>query len=370
MNHYAIIIPALNPTEKLIDYVNTLLAKGAKQIIVVNDGSKEELTHIFTKLSKIKGCTVLIHEKNKGKGRALKTAFSYVMKYHMDLDGVITADADGQHSIEDVEKVAAMLTNHRRGIILGIRDFCEEGVPARSYLGNRVTSKIFQLLYGTILKDTQTGLRGIPKDELPWMVELKGERYEYEINMLVFAQKMNIKIYEIPIQTLYFNHNSGSHYNPFIDSTRVFMKLISGCFYNSFSIIISGIIDLGSFILLNNVFLEAFPLKTRVFYATFVARLLSSYSHFFMNRHILFKGKNDFSLSRSKYAFLYFGNICASYFLVVSANFYMDINVIFAKILIDVLLGILSYEIQLHWLSKKNNGEKRENVLLEKKDEG
>lgn len=72
MINCAIIIPALNPTKSLVDYVNRLLAEGAAQIIVVNDGSNEELTHIFTELNAIENCTVLTHEKNKGKGRALK----------------------------------------------------------------------------------------------------------------------------------------------------------------------------------------------------------------------------------------------------------------------------------------------------------
>ncbi|GBF12600.1 glycosyltransferase family 2 protein [Tepidibacillus sp. HK-1] len=228
MRNYAIIIPALNPTNSLVDYVKSLLEEGAAQIIVVNDGSKEELDDIFTELNKIEGCTVLTHETNQGKGRALKTAFQYYLEFHKDLEGVITADADGQHSLEDVYKVAKAIENSDQGIVLGVRDFSKPNVPFRSNIGNRITSLIFRLLFGYKLEDTQTGLRGIPNKILPQIQELKGERYEYEINMLIYTTKMNIKISEVPIQTLYFNNNAGSHYKSILDSIRVLSILISG----------------------------------------------------------------------------------------------------------------------------------------------
>ena len=230
MINCAIIIPALNPSESLIDYVKTLLAAGFARIIVVNDGSKEELSYIFTEIGAIEGCKVLSHNINKGKGRALKTAFSYFLKEEHDLAGVITADADGQHSAEDVFKVADEFEKNVGDIILGVRDFSEPHVPVRSYLGNRFTSFIFLLLFRRKLRDTQTGLRGIPKKELKWIVELKGERYEYEINMLLTAVKRKMKLHEIRIQTLYFNNNSESHYRSIVDSLKVFKKLIIGLF--------------------------------------------------------------------------------------------------------------------------------------------
>src|SRR6478752_7355107 len=110
MINCAVIIPALNPTESLIEYVKTL-ANDVQQIIVINDGSKQELADIFTELTNISRCTVLTHEINKGKGRALKTAFQYFLTDHSELNGVITADADGQHSIPDVIKLAEELSN-------------------------------------------------------------------------------------------------------------------------------------------------------------------------------------------------------------------------------------------------------------------
>ncbi|KKI89330.1 hypothetical protein WQ54_25975 [Bacillus sp. SA1-12] len=354
MDKYAIIIPVLNPTENLVEYVHSLLEAGAAQIIVVNDGSKEELTYIFTQLKKMASCTVLTHDKNKGKGRALKTAFSYFLNHFQDLHGVVTADADGQHSFEDVCKVAKALENKKGELILGVRDFTGTDVPFRSLIGNRFTSLIFQILYGYKLRDTQTGLRGISKSHLPFLLNIKGERYEYEINMLIHSKKMSLSFFELPIQTIYLDHNAGSHFNSFVDSIKIFIKLISGFLHYSYAIILSGIIDIGSFILLASFLLKGLPLEARVFYATLVSRMLSSSFNFYMNRKYVFKAGNHFILSMLKYYVLCFCIIYASYLLITSANLAIGIPVIIAKICADIILGIASYEIQLHWVFKNN----------------
>mgnify|MGYP001474535445 CR=1 FL=1 len=233
MRNYVIVIPALNPTESLIDYVKALLAKGARHILVVNDGSHEKCNYIFEEICFIERCTVLTHHKNKGKGRALKTAFVYFLDHFRDMSGVITADADGQHSVEDVFKVADALSPEHSEIALGIRDFRQTYVPGRSQLGNKITSFLFYLLFHYKLEDTQTGLRGIPASQLPWMIDLKGERYEYEINMLIHARFRKIPFHKVPIQTLYFNRNESSHYHPLFDSFKIFLKLLRGYFYNA-----------------------------------------------------------------------------------------------------------------------------------------
>ena len=223
----AVIIPALNPPIHLIDYVKTLQGKGATRIVVVNDGSRAECVDVFKEISSYNGCTVLTHQTNKGKGRALKTGFAYCLEQFDDVLGVITADADGQHAAEDVGKVTDALTTHD-GIVLGVRDFSEPHVPVKSYIGNRMTRYIFQLLSGQKLKDTQTGLRGISIKELPWMLKLKGERYEYEMNMLIHAIRTNVEIVEVPIQTLYFKGNSESHYRAVRDSLKILKQLLFG----------------------------------------------------------------------------------------------------------------------------------------------
>lgn len=230
MRNSAIVIPALNPSENLIEYIQDLLSKGASMIIVVNDGSEPGKDRIFDQIREMDHCHVLTHDINRGKGRALKTAFEYFQKAGISLSGVITADSDGQHSADDVQKIAEVLEIGRRSIILGVRDLNAEHVPFRSTIGNRLTTYLFQCLYGYRLDDTQTGLRGIPVSELSDIVRLKGERYEYEINMLIHARRAGIPFVEIPIETIYFNNNEGSHYKSIGDSLKIFRRMLRGFF--------------------------------------------------------------------------------------------------------------------------------------------
>ncbi|GAA0326112.1 hypothetical protein GCM10008967_15850 [Bacillus carboniphilus] len=231
MKHYVIIIPALNPPESLVVYVQELLEHGSSHVIVVNDGSNLESNHIFNKLKHFKRCTVLTHGENKGKGCAIKTAFQYFLDHFHHMEAVITADADGQHSIEDVLKLAKVLEHKKEGLVCGVRNFKESFVPKRSLIGNRMTSFIFYLLFRIRLLDTQTGLRGFPKNELPSLIDLKGDRYEYEMNVLIYAATRRVPILEVPIQTLYFNQNKGSFFKPLRDSIRILHIILLGFFF-------------------------------------------------------------------------------------------------------------------------------------------
>lgn len=226
MRNSVIVIPALNPSETLIDYVEELLQKGSALVVVVNDGSTLELTYIFEQLSTMERCQVLTHDVNRGKGRALKTAFEYILTIDTDLKGVVTADSDGQHSVEDIENIAEALETGERSLILGVRNLNAEHVPFRSTLGNRLTTFFFDWLFGYRLEDTQTGLRGIPASELKTLVQLKGERYEFEINMLIYARRNRLPFHEIPIETIYFNNNEGSHYKSIRDSVKIFRRML------------------------------------------------------------------------------------------------------------------------------------------------
>lgn len=229
--NYAVVIPALNPRPDLPDFIRELLNRGIPHVIVVNDGSDSSFNGVFSEIGNIEHCTVLSHSVNRGKGRALKTAFSFFLDNYPDLVGVVTADADGQHAVDDICRVGRRLSLKQGSLILGIRDFKDSCVPERSLIGNTITSKIFKLFYGYQLSDTQTGLRGIPASELPWMVRMRGERYDFEINMLIGVMHHNIGFTTMPIKTLYYDNNSGSHYNTIRDSARIFACLVSGLFH-------------------------------------------------------------------------------------------------------------------------------------------
>lgn len=215
----AILIPALDPEPGLISYVETLLAYGVPAVIVVDDGSSSACAPVFAALEGLPRCTVLRHPVNRGKGAALKTAIRRYLAQGGG-NGLVTADCDGQHAPEDVLAVSRALETHPDRLILGCRDF-GGNTPPRSAVGNAVTSAVMSAFYGVKLKDTQTGLRGLPAGLLPRLAELEGDRYEYELNMLILARRSNVELEVVPIRTLYFDRNSGSRFRPLADSLRI-----------------------------------------------------------------------------------------------------------------------------------------------------
>lgn len=226
----AIIIPAFNPDHDLPGYILQLRQQGDYRIIVVDDGSVLQSKPVFESIRKIDGCTVLVHKRNMGKGAALKTAFRHVLENCRDISHFVTADADGQHAIDDVVSVVKETGKSARGLVFGVRDFVHPDIPARSLFGNRLTSHLFRILFGRRLDDTQTGLRGIPRRELSWLMTIRGDRYDYEMNSLIHAVREDVEIREVGIRTIYLDRNASSHYRPLVDSARIFMKIISGYF--------------------------------------------------------------------------------------------------------------------------------------------
>ena len=175
------------------------------------------------------GCEVARHEVNRGKGAALKTGYALIAERFPACSGVITADADGQHTVADVWRLAEALTRGERKLYLGSRDFSLPHVPKKSRYGNWITSGVFRLFYGQWLPDTQTGLRAFRREELELMRQVEGERYEYEMRVLIACARAGIPMESITIETVYENNNEGSHFHPLRDSYRIY-KVILGSF--------------------------------------------------------------------------------------------------------------------------------------------
>ena len=223
-----IIIPAYEPDERLIGLLEDIQKADVSPVIIVDDGSGEKYKELFLKAKQIiepMGGSVLTHEENKGKGRALKTAFSYVLENYQSAVGVVTADSDGQHTIECILNVSRALVEHPKELILGVRNFDEEGIPWKSEFGNKLTMTVLRYVSGLKVSDTQTGLRGIPKDFLNDLLEVKGERFEYEMRMLLETVD-KIPIHEVKIKTIYDSvENHQTHFNPIVDSIKIYKVL-------------------------------------------------------------------------------------------------------------------------------------------------
>lgn len=333
-----ILIPAYKPDHKFVDFVKEL-RKRDLNVVAVNDGSGQEFDVWFEEVSAL-GAVVLTHEVNKGKGRAIKTGIKYIIESRPENDFVVTADCDGQHTPDDIERVISAGDLHRDAIIIGGRfSNKDEKVPARSVLGNTVTRWVFRLATGLPIKDTQTGLRGLPKELLPRLSELKGERYEYEMNMLLYLKEWSIPFVEIPISTIYFNNNKGSHFNTFKDAWRIFKQIAKFCLVGVLSLLLDYVL-----------FKVFFSLGIGAFMAYVFARIISSIFNFVLNSRYVFKSVGKIVVV--KYYILALLIMLVGSFGTELITKFISWPVL-SKLIIDLPLFLASYVLQREIVFKK-----------------
>ncbi len=344
-----IVIPSYEPDEKLIVLLEALKEAGFEDIIVVDDGSEGAVyQELFSKAQKM-GCVVLHHAVNLGKGRALKTAFNHCIYYYSQAVGCVTIDSDGQHTVKDMMACMECLVSNPQSLVLGVRNFDEAGIPLRSSFGNKTTSRVMKLLTGLSISDTQTGLRAIPMSFMRELMEEKGERFEFETNMLLAAKESGRKIAEVPIQTIYIEENKTSHFHPIRDSIKIyaiFFKFIV-------SSLSSSIVDLGLF----SVFLWMLGEKTygalsSIMLATILARVLSAIYNFTVNYKVVFKSRDNAGKAIVKYAILAVFIMLASGFLVENIYGLLAIPEVLIKIPVDVILFLVSFWVQREFVYK------------------
>lgn len=342
-----IIVPSLSPDEKFTKLLSDLRQAGFENIIVVNDGSTEEYQHFFESAKNDYHCIVLRHNVNQGKGRALKTAFNYILNEMPECMGAIAVDSDGQHSIADTISCAKALLEHPDDLILGCRDFSTGNVPGKSKFGNVLTRSIFKALCGIKVSDTQTGLRGFSKKLMKTFMITKGERFEYETNMLLETKEKKIGIFEVPIETIYIAGNKSTHFNPLTDSLRIyslFLKFI-------FASLSSFIVDIVLFTIFVAFFKPTLP-QYYIVISTTLARVLSALYNYYLNKNGVFKSEASSSKAIAKYAFLAIIQLSASAALVTVFVNWLALNATVCKIFVDLFLFIVSFQIQREWVFK------------------
>ena len=284
--NYVVLIPAYKPVyDQMVPFVNELLQSYDK-IVCVDDGGGEVYADVFAECRRL-GCIVLTHEVNRGKGAALRTGIAYIMDEMKDALGVITADCDGQHTVSDIKKVTEALYEHPDDMIIGGRKF-DKDVPFRSKAGNTFTRIIYKLATGISIYDTQTGLRGFPRSILPELSKLEGDRYEYEMNMLLKLRDWGVEPYEVTIATIYINENKGSHFNAMRDGLRIGGRI----FKYAAGSIVSFLIDWLVFLLLMKLLFSGMSETLRYALSYGIARVVSSVVNYMYNRLAVFGGKN------------------------------------------------------------------------------
>lgn len=219
-----VLIPAYEPDARLVALIRSLrLASRPIEVVVVDDGSGPGFRSVFRDAAAL-GAEVIGHPDNRGKGAALRAGFAHVAIHHPGL-AVVCADCDGQHTVADILAVADEIGRHDRAMVLGARRFVGD-VPAKSRMGNDVTRAVFHAVTGLRLQDTQTGLRAYPPGLLQWLGTIGGDRFEYELDMLLAARRSGIPMVEVGIETIYLDGNESSHFRPIRDSVRVYLPFL------------------------------------------------------------------------------------------------------------------------------------------------
>ena len=356
LSKITVVLPSLDPDEKLIRVVDGLLEYGFTDIILVNDGSKAENLHYFTDLAAAHPeIHLLHHEVNKGKGAALKNAFRYFLENRPEGVGVVTVDGDDQHHPEDTRRCCEQMMKSWN-IVLGCRDFNQEDVPARSSFGNKTTSLIFKIFVGMTISDTQTGLRAIPREQLKVLAGIAGDRFEYETNMLLAMKDNGFAFDEVKIRTVYIEENKSSHFRVIHDSWRIYKLILKHFFRYTLSSIACFVLDAGGVFLLTKA-LSAFlrdPLLGIM--STVGARAASSVVNFFMNKKLVFQTNISTGKAMLRYYCLALPQLAVQSLLDqgIYSLFGIGEEAAALRTLIHILvmcvLFIISYTIQQRWV--------------------
>ncbi|MBP5281648.1 MAG: bifunctional glycosyltransferase family 2/GtrA family protein [Lachnospiraceae bacterium] len=350
MEKITIVLPSLDPDEKLNMVVQGLLAEGFNDIVIVNDGSDADHLAPFEEAATHPEVTVLTHEVNKGKGRALKTAFSYILENRKDTLGVVTVDGDNQHLPKDI-KACAQKMAESGDVVFGCRNFDLPHVPKHNRMGNKITSTVLHLFCGIKLSDTQTGLRAIPYKHLDLMTKVRGERFEYETEMIFALKRENIKFQEVVIDTVYIEENKSTHFHVVRDSFRIYRIIFSFIF----SSVASCLVDYLIFAILVFFLEDKMTRWKRLLFAVFPARAVSSLFNFTLNRKAVFRSDAPMKQTLVRYYTLCVIQTACSYGLVYLLSSILDAGSaleVVLKLVVDTVLFLISFRIQQRWVFK------------------
>lgn len=329
-----IIIPAYNPP---IDLFNKLLDKlkdSFAYILIVNDGSSKEYTNFFNKLAK--KYQVLKHENNMGKGQAIKTAYSFAYDNYKEPKTYVVIDCDNQHDIEDMVKCCQISLENPQSLIIGVRDFTLNNIPFKSKYGNKITRLMFNLFFNYNISDTQTGLRAITPNLVPTLLSIPGQRYNYELRVLMTCCEENIPIIEVPIKTIYIENNKESRFNPLKDSFIIYKE-----FFNYFlKLIIPYVINLILFLIIFYLINSNNDL-TAITKTNFLTGIIGIILNIILNYRNIYKHNkiiNNIVYISKKILKIFIAGI----FIYICYNL-LNVNLLLSKLIVDILLTIILF---------------------------
>ena len=330
----AVLIPAYKPGPEFPRFVFDLIDRGVSRIVVVDDGSGPAYRARFDELASAPQVRVFRHAINLGKGAALKTGINAVLCEYADASVVVTADADGQHDPADVLAVAQFGEARPDALVLGIRSFARE-VPFRSRFGNRATRLVMRLAVGQNLADTQTGLRSIPYHFLPSLLKIAPQGYDFEIDMLVLCKNTHVPILEMPIRTIYLDGNASSHFNPLLDSMRIYFVLLRFAGVALFSAAIDNLL-----------FSAIFLWTSSILYSHVGARIPAMLFNFAVVKRVVFKSRQHVYRQLLQYVVLVAVSGTVSYGMMQVLIAYLGFGVLRAKLLAEAILFFANFLVQ------------------------
>lgn len=346
-----LVIPSYEPDERLLELIDSVKKASIDSIIVINDGSSDNYDTIFDKV-KSKGVKVIKHSTNRGKGAALKTAFTYIIDNYPSTIGCVTADSDGQHSTIDIVRMIHYIEYNPDKLILGCRNFDSANVPFKSKKGNKITRSVLKTFCGLNISDTQTGLRAIPLSFMKECLNIKGDRFEFETDMLLLTKETHTDIIEINIDTIYDSvENHSTHFNPIVDSYKIYKVILGHFFRYIFVGVSSAILELTLFYVVFSILdssLKEIDYKTSLYITITLTRALSSIYNYVMNYKFTFKSRESGIVTFIKYYMLVMFNYLVSMVALPSLCMILNkrVHPIIVKVVLDTLLMILSYIIQ------------------------
>lgn len=328
-----VLIPAYQPGPALVAVVHGL---AGHRVVVVDDGSGPAYAAHFRSAAAL-GARVITLPHNRGKGAALKAGFAHIARHHPG-EPVVCADSDGQHAPADIERVALALEVTDADMVLGARRFTG-AVPARSRIGNALTCKAFALATGRSLIDTQTGLRAYPARRLEWLLQQGGDRFEYELRLLLCAARQRLRIEEVEIATIYLDENASSHFRPLVDSARIYLPLLAFALSSLIGFTLDAVVLFALASLTGQLVLSAV-----------VARVVSGAVNFTVNRRWVFAHDGD-RAPRARSLLRYVGLAAAMLLvnlLLLESLYVVTGSLVAAKVLTELSLFVASFTVQRH----------------------
>lgn len=334
------LIPSYEPDGVLITLAAALREAGFS-VLIVDDGSGEGYSDIFSAAAGYG--TVLRYLPNQGKGHALKTGLRWLSEHAETGSVIVTLDSDGQHTVHDTLRVAQRAAERPAALTLGVRSF-GAGTPIRSQFGNTVTRWVYRLASGVKVSDTQTGLRAFGVELLPFLLGIEGERYEYEMNMLLDAPRCGVPMQEVGIETIYHDNNSGSHFHTFRDSFRVYGRILKfagsslagfAIDYTLYGILTTALKGLGA---------SAIPV------ANVSARIVSASCNFAINRRLVFRSRESVWKTGTQYFLLAAAILVMNTAVVTVLTNLLGVNRFAAKLVTEIAFFFFSYMAQGRWV--------------------